>query len=157
MWLHVSMFGAKQLPGALASQLLHLIGELAAAVIALAGIAFRVFVGEHRAHGFEHGFADKILRGDQLQSFMLAADFVVNGGGNLWINFTERAGHGIGFHNNSQHLAISSGFRWRGTRINRSTMNIRMPLRRFYRLEAELGIPGHGHRVANHPRETTMP
>ena len=81
--LHVGMLGAEKLLGAVARQVLDHIGELAAAVVALAGIAFGVFVGEHRARRFEHGLADEVLRGDQLQAFVLAAGFVVDGSGNF--------------------------------------------------------------------------
>src|SRR5208337_4699849 len=72
---------------------------LASAVIALAGIPFRILVGEHGPGGFEHRLADKVFRGDEFQPFMLAANFVVDGVRNLGINFIERAGHGGIFHN----------------------------------------------------------
>jgi hypothetical protein len=68
MRLHVGVFGAEQLLGAIARQVLHDVGELAAAVVALAGIAFGVLVGEDAAGGFEHGFGGEVLAGDQLES-----------------------------------------------------------------------------------------
>ena len=49
------------------------VDELAAAVVALARIAFGVLVGQHRAGGFEHGAADEVLRGDQLEAVVLPA------------------------------------------------------------------------------------
>ncbi len=97
MGLYVGVLRAKEFLGPLARQILHDVGKLAAAVVALAGIAFGILVGEDRAHGFEHGFADEVLGGDQFQTFMLAADFVVDGGGDLRIGFVERAGHGLVF------------------------------------------------------------
>ena len=47
--LHVGVLGAEQLLGAIAGQVLDDVGELAAAVVALAGIAFGVLVGEDAA------------------------------------------------------------------------------------------------------------
>ncbi len=76
MGLHVGVFGAEDLLGAIAGEVLDDVGELAAAVIALAGVAFGVLVGEDRAGGFEDGFADEVFRGDQFEAFMLAAGLV---------------------------------------------------------------------------------
>ena len=81
--LHVGVLGAKELLGPLPRQILHHVGEFAAAVVAFARISLGIFVGEDRAHGFEHGFADKVLGGNQLEAFMLAANFVVDGSGHL--------------------------------------------------------------------------
>ena len=52
--------------GALDGQVLNNIGVLAAAVIALAGIPLGILVGKDTAHRLQHGFAHKILRGNQL-------------------------------------------------------------------------------------------
>ena len=57
MRLHVGVLGAEELLGAIARQVLHDIGEFAAAVVALAGIALGVLVGEDAAGGFQHRFA----------------------------------------------------------------------------------------------------
>jgi hypothetical protein len=46
MRLHVDMLGAKELPGAIAGQVFDDIGILAAAIVALARIAFGLFVGK---------------------------------------------------------------------------------------------------------------
>jgi hypothetical protein len=73
--LHVGVLGAEELLGAVAGQVLDDVGELAAAVVALAGIALGVLVGEDGAGGLEHGAADEVLRGDHLQAFVLADDF----------------------------------------------------------------------------------
>ena len=89
MRLHVGVLGAEELLGAVARQVLDHVGELASAVVALAGIALGVLVGEDRAGGFQHGFADKVLRGDQLQTFVLAALFVLDGLRDLGINFRQ--------------------------------------------------------------------
>ena len=96
--LHVGVLGSEELLGAVARQVLHHVGELASAVVALAGIAFGVLVGEHRAGGFEHGLADEVLRGDQLQPFVLAALFVGNGFCDCRIDFRDGKFPGIGRH-----------------------------------------------------------
>ena len=88
--LHVGVLGAEKLLGAVDGELLGAVHEFAAAVIALAGIAFGIFVGEHRAHGFEHGFGDEIFRGDQLEAGGLAAHFVAQRFSDFRIHFVER-------------------------------------------------------------------
>ena len=98
----------KSLLRAIARQVLDDVGELAAAVVALARIAFGIFVREHRARGFEHGFADKVLRGNQLKAFMLAASFVVDGSGNLRIGFVQREGHRVDFHGEFSSVVLRS-------------------------------------------------
>ena len=96
--LHVGVLGAEELLGAVARQVLDHVGKLASAVVALAGIALGVLVGEDRAGGFEHGFADEILRGDQLQPFVLAALLVFDCLRDLGIGFRQRTLHGIAIH-----------------------------------------------------------
>jgi len=96
--LHVGVLCAKKFLDPLARQFFHHVGKLASAVITLAGIAFRVFVGEHGSGSLKHSLTHKIFRSDQLQPFVLAASFVVDGVGNLRIHFIERAGHVGIFH-----------------------------------------------------------
>ena len=55
MGLDVGEGAIEQALGAIDGQLLDDVDILAAAVIALARIAFGIFVGEQRARGFEHG------------------------------------------------------------------------------------------------------
>ena len=62
MRLHVGILGSVELAQAVDSQLLDPIDDLAAAVITRSGISFRIFVGQHRAHGLHDLFAYKILR-----------------------------------------------------------------------------------------------
>src|SRR5208282_1802425 len=97
--LHVGMFRAKKFLHPLARQSLDHVGKFASAVIALARIPLRILIGEYRPGSFQHSLADKIFRGNELQTFMLAANFVVDSGCNLRINFIEWAGHGRVFHN----------------------------------------------------------
>ena len=98
MGLYVRVLRPKELLGPLPRQILDHVGKLAAAVVALAGIAFGILISEDRTHSFKHGFADKVLGGDQLQAFVLAANFVIDGSGYLRIGFVEREGHAVGFH-----------------------------------------------------------
>ena len=61
MRLHIRVVGAEQFFGAIDCSLLDNISPLTAAIVTFAGIAFGVFVGEDRAHGFKHGLADEIF------------------------------------------------------------------------------------------------
>ena len=96
--LHVGILRAKKFLGPFACQFLHHVGKFASAVIALAGIPLRIFVGEYGTGSLEHSLAHEVLRTDQFQPFMLAASFVVDGVRNLRINLIERAGHIRIFH-----------------------------------------------------------
>ena len=74
----------------------HLIRLL---VPALAGID--IYLKDESTHptgSLKHRLTHKIFRSDQLQPFVLAASFVVDGVGNLRIHFIERAGHVGIFH-----------------------------------------------------------
>ena len=76
------------------------VDELAAAVIALARIAFGVFVGEHRPLRLEHARARVILRGDELDVILLALALAGNGLGKLGIE----SGNG---HAGVEHMRAS--------------------------------------------------
>ena len=93
--LHVDVLGAEELLGALAGQVLDDVGELAAAVVALAGIAFGVLVGEDAAGGFEHGLGGEVLAGDQFELPVLARGLVLDRLVDLGIDFGEGAGHAL--------------------------------------------------------------
>src|SRR5579862_5944606 len=66
--LDIDVVGAKELLRPVSSQILDHIGKLAAAVIALAGIALGVLVGKDRANRLKHRLADKVLRGNHFQA-----------------------------------------------------------------------------------------
>ena len=83
--LHVRVLGSEQRLRAADGQRLGDVDELAAAVVALARIAFGVFVGQHRAGGLEDRLADEIFGGDQLEAVVLPVLFVANGLGDLGI------------------------------------------------------------------------
>ena len=71
-WLDVGVFRIVELAEPFDGEVLDLVDHLAAAVIALARIAFRVFVGADGADGFHHLVADIVFRGDQFQAGGLA-------------------------------------------------------------------------------------
>ena len=90
--LHIGEFAAEEFGGAIDRQLLGDVDELAAAIIAAARIALRIFVGHHRALRFEHGARDDVFRGDQLDLVPLATQFQVDGAGDLRVRLREGRG-----------------------------------------------------------------
>ena len=80
--LDVGVLGAEQLAGALNGDVLHHVHHVAAAVVALGGVALGVFIGQYRANGHHDGLGDHVLGGDQLQTVSLAGQLGINGGGN---------------------------------------------------------------------------
>ena len=97
MGLDVGVLGAEERERAVDGQLLDLVDEAAAAVVAGAGIALGVFVGQGAAHGLQHGGADEVLRGDQLDIIALALQLVhdgrVDGGILVFDMFKAHGGH----------------------------------------------------------------
>src|SRR5690606_7829541 len=73
--LYVGVLGVEKLLGAGDGQVFYEVHILAAAVVALAGIAFGVFVGEIRASSLEDGFAGVIFRCDQVDGAFLPFGF----------------------------------------------------------------------------------
>jgi hypothetical protein len=93
--------------GAVDSQLLDFVRVFATAVVTLAGISFRIFVGEDGAHSFQYRFGNEVFRGDQFETGGLALGFVTQEIGNFRIDGIERALHpDIGFGDHS----VSSSF-----------------------------------------------
>ena len=93
--LHVDVLAAEELAGAVAGQVLHDVGILAAAVVAAPRIALGVFIGEDRPGSLQHCFGDKVFAGNHLQPLVLAEGFLVNGGGNFGIGLGERQRHAV--------------------------------------------------------------
>ena len=87
MGLHVGVFGSVETADALDGQRLDPIDDLAAAVVTGAGIAFGVFVGQHRPHCLHDLVADIVFRGDQLDAFRLALALGADQIENLRISF----------------------------------------------------------------------
>ena len=69
--LHVGVIGAEEFLCPLDGDVLHHVHALAAAVVALAGVALGVLVGEDGAGGGQDGGADDVLRGDELDVLLL--------------------------------------------------------------------------------------
>ena len=82
--LNVGPCRTKQLLGPLNRQCFNGVDVLAAAVVALARQALRVFVGEHRALGLHHRTGRKVLTGNQLEvrllTLLLLGNELGNGG-----------------------------------------------------------------------------
>jgi hypothetical protein len=71
MRLHIGEATPEQSFGALDRERLGDIDKFASAIISAAGIAFRVFVRQHRALGFQYRAGDDVLAGDQLDLELL--------------------------------------------------------------------------------------
>ena len=87
--LDVRVLGAEERLGALDRERLDLVHDLAAAVVALAGQALGVLVGEHRADGLEHGGPGEVLGRDQLELVALARELGVAEAGDLGVDLGE--------------------------------------------------------------------
>jgi len=83
--LHIGIIGAEELLGPLNGDVLHHVHALTAAVVALAGIALCVLVGEDGAGGGQDSGADDVLRGDQLDVLLLAVVLGADGLSHLGI------------------------------------------------------------------------
>ncbi len=88
--LHVGELAAEQPLGAVDRELLGDVDVLAAAVVALARIAFGVLVGQHAAGRLEHRLGDDVLRSDQLDLVLLAPELLADRIGDLGIFFGDR-------------------------------------------------------------------
>ena len=73
--LHVSPFGAEYLFDSFDGQAFALVHHFASAVVAFAGVAFSIFVGQAGAHGLHHFIAHKVFGGNQFDALQLALVF----------------------------------------------------------------------------------
>ena len=89
--LDVGVLGAEEFLGAVDGDVLDDVGRPAAAVVPLPRISLGVLVREDGAHGGEDGLRDVVLRGDELESVVLALGFEADGVGDLRIDLRERA------------------------------------------------------------------
>jgi hypothetical protein len=78
--LHVRGLGTEELLEPVYGQLLDHVDVLAAAVVAAAGVALGVFVGQLRALRPHHGGRGVVFAGDQLDVLFLAPVFGLDGG-----------------------------------------------------------------------------
>ena len=89
--LDVGVFDAEQLLGAVDGKLLGDVDELAAAVVAAAGVALGVLVGERRALRFEDTAAGVVLRRNQDDVAPLSVGLLLDGSRNLGVSFGQNA------------------------------------------------------------------
>ena len=94
--LDVGVLGAEELLGAVDRELLGDVDVLAAAVVALAGIALGVLVGQHAALALEDGLGHEVLGGDHLQRPLLALELEPQDVGDLGIDLGQRAVEEVG-------------------------------------------------------------
>ena len=78
MRLYVGIGCAKKFLGPVDGNLLDLIHHFTASIIAFAGIALGIFVGQHRAGGFHDRWTGKVLRSNQFNAVKLAFVFLLN-------------------------------------------------------------------------------
>src|SRR5690606_22257615 len=77
---------------AINGQLLNDVDILATAVVTLAGVPFRILVGELRALGLHDGRAGVVFGSDQLDVLFLALVLFLNGGPKISIDLVEGTG-----------------------------------------------------------------
>ena len=110
MGLDVRVVHPEELLGPRDRDLFDLVDDLAATVVPAPRVALGVLVREHRAHRFEHGVGDEVLRGDQLDGQALALRLPPEKGGDIGIGLVEVRGqacHGVGLRSASQEASAS--------------------------------------------------
>src|ERR1039457_7375790 len=95
MGLHVDVLATEDLFGAIAGEVLDDVGIFAAAVVATAGVALGILIGEDGTGRLENCFGDKVLAGNHLQALMLAERFVVKSGGYVGVGLGEGERHAV--------------------------------------------------------------
>ena len=69
--LHICMLGTEEPACSVTGYVFHNVDAFAAAVIPLAGVAFRIFIGQNASHGCHHSLGNKIFGGDELDAAAL--------------------------------------------------------------------------------------
>ena len=87
MGLYIGIITAEQLLGTLDCQIFDDIHALTSAVISLAGITFRIFIGQGTAHSRHDCLAYPVFGSDQFNMTVLTILLVDNGLCHLGINF----------------------------------------------------------------------
>ena len=87
--MNIGTVGAEQFLGAVDGKLFNDIHVLAAAVVAFAGIALGIFVGQLRALSLHHWPRDIILGGNQFDVIFLAAVLSLDGGPQFGVGLGE--------------------------------------------------------------------
>ena len=96
VWLYVGVLGTEQLLGTVDRELLDLVDDLAATVVAASWIALGVLVGEHRTGGFEHRARREVLAGDQLDLVALAVQLPAHELGERRVRILQWSGEQVG-------------------------------------------------------------
>ena len=96
MRLDIDVLAVEQLLGALAGKFFGNVDMLTAAIVAPAGISFRVLVGHYRALSLHDRGRDDVLRRNQLDFMLLAAKFVGDGGSQRRVTIGQPAGKKVG-------------------------------------------------------------
>ena len=87
--LHIGVVGHKELAGPFACDILHHVHALAAAVIAVSGVALGIFVGQHAAHRFHYCGADKVFGSNQFNFIALASEFFTDSRSNFGVTYCK--------------------------------------------------------------------
>ncbi len=87
--LHVGVVDAEQRLGPLDGEGLDLVDDLLALVVALAGVALGVLVGQHRAGRLEHGRRDVVLGRDEAHRVALALGLGPDEVGDLGVGLAQ--------------------------------------------------------------------
>ena len=115
MGLDIGILCAEQLAGALNGDVLHLVHIDAAAVVALAGQAFGILVGQDAAHGCHDSRGNDVLAGNQLDVLALTGQLAVHCRCQFRI---DRVDQTDGVHHFIVHNFYPSQFPGRSTRIS---------------------------------------
>ena len=95
MGLHIGPAGSVESFETIDCELLDFVYHLAAAIVALAGIAFGVFVGADAAHCLEHFGRNIVFAGDELEAIFLAGFLLRDEVENLGVLFHDVINNGL--------------------------------------------------------------
>lgn len=102
MGLNVDVIATKELLSPVAGEIFDDIDKLAAAVVAFAGVTFRVFIGERSSGRGHDGGGDVVFTGDEFQCGLLAVLLITDG------LPESRIGLGNGIHETTSKEGISA-------------------------------------------------
>ena len=120
--LHVGVVGAEQRLRAIDRELLDDVDVLAAAVVALAGIALGVLVREDAPLRLEDRGGHEVLAGDHLQRALLAFELTADRLGHLGVDIGKWAGEEIG------HSSEGIVYGWRTVAVTGSMSGAPCPV-----------------------------
>ena len=126
MGLHIGVFCPKESAGAVDGDLLNLVHKLAAAVIAVTGVALCVFVGQHTAHRRHNGRGNDVLAGDQLNVLALTGQLATHSSAQFGVGFLHKA-NGVDqiFIHFRNLLCSRAAHPWAGASVLRAVHNCR--------------------------------